>query len=133
MDSESRAVLIGDEGYGITPYLMTCFKNPITDPEEAFNCLHKKERTIIERAFGQLKQRFPILYQKVRINTERIPNLITSCFVLHNVAKYLNQDPFEPPELQLDEPEPINEVVVGDLHRRGKTKRTAIADLIVRS
>lgn len=126
------AVLLGDEGYGITPYLMTCYKNPVTAPEKAFNYLHKKERTIIECTFGQLKQRFPILYHKIRINIGRIPCLISSCFVLHNIAKYLKEEPFEPPDSQHDEQEPINDVVIGDLQRRGKTKRTAISELIVR-
>lgn len=121
----------GDEGYGITPYLMTCFKGPITEPEKTFNKLHKKERVIIEQSFGQLKQRFPILYNKIRISTERIPCLIGSCFVLHNVANYLKEDPFEPQDLQHEEQEPFEEVV-GDLRRRGQAKRTAISDLIVR-
>ncbi|CAH1959350.1 unnamed protein product [Acanthoscelides obtectus] len=48
----------------------------------------------MERCFGQLKQRFPILHNKIRIDTEKVPSLVMSCLILHNVAKHLNDEDF---------------------------------------
>nr|CAI5870026.1 unnamed protein product [Callosobruchus analis] len=55
------AVLLGDDGYGLEPWVITPFKNPNNALKRAYNRLFKKERVIIERYFGQLKRRFPIL------------------------------------------------------------------------
>jgi hypothetical protein len=83
--------LLGDVGYGITPWLLTPPKEPATPAEVAYNNLHKTERVIIERWFGQLKCRFPVLQHPIRVGTHKIPSLI-SCFVLHHVAKYLKDN-----------------------------------------
>lgn len=90
------ACLIGDSGYGISPWLITPFKPPRDDRQRHFNRLHARERVVVERVFGQLKRRFPIIGNCVRISLERVPKLIVSCAVLHNVAKHLNDD-FEDP------------------------------------
>ena len=56
-NSGTDALLLGDEGYGIAPWLMTPYKEPLNAPQERLynNCL-KRERLIIERCFGQLKK-----------------------------------------------------------------------------
>ncbi|XP_046666759.1 putative nuclease HARBI1 [Homalodisca vitripennis] len=51
-----------------------------------------EERVIIERCFGQLKRRFPILRNCVRVALNNIPQVVVSCAVLHNIAKYLKDD-----------------------------------------
>ncbi|CAH2013047.1 unnamed protein product [Acanthoscelides obtectus] len=56
------AALLGDEGYGISPWLLTPFKNPTTPIQENYKLIHAKERCVIERCFGQLKRRFPMLH-----------------------------------------------------------------------
>ncbi|XP_055601326.1 putative nuclease HARBI1 [Uranotaenia lowii] len=90
----SGAILLGDEAYPLTPWLMTPFKKAETVRQKAYNKLHSQERVIIERLFGQVKQRFPILQSKIRLSTDKIPTVIIACFVLHNVAKFLNDDDF---------------------------------------
>jgi hypothetical protein len=57
----NNAVLLGDSGYGLEPWLLTPFRNPANDEQQAFNRLFKRERVIIERCLGQVKRRFPIL------------------------------------------------------------------------
>ena len=51
-----NALLLGDEGYGIAPWLMTPFKHPTSEEEEAYNRLFAHERALIERTFGQVKR-----------------------------------------------------------------------------
>lgn len=91
-NATNDALLLGDEGYGICPWLMTPFRNPTTDIEKTFNKVFTRERVIIERCFGQLKQRFSILQYKIRVSTELAPHVIASCFILHNIAKFLKDD-----------------------------------------
>lgn len=51
-ENPAGAILLGDEGYPLTPFLMTPFKNAETPKELIYNKIHTKERCIIERIFG---------------------------------------------------------------------------------
>uniref|UniRef100_A0A0A9WBB0 Putative nuclease HARBI1 n=1 Tax=Lygus hesperus TaxID=30085 RepID=A0A0A9WBB0_LYGHE len=98
MRGTENAVLLGDEGYGLAPWLMVPYKDPTTEAEREFNRLHKSERAIIKRCFGQMKKRFPMMQYTVRVGTQKLARFILCAFILHNVAKYLNdQDNFEDP------------------------------------
>ncbi|CAH1956586.1 unnamed protein product [Acanthoscelides obtectus] len=59
--SKANVVLLGDDGYGIEPYLMTPFRNPTPGAEINYKKLLKQKKVLIDRCFGQLKRRFPIL------------------------------------------------------------------------
>nr|CAI5869962.1 unnamed protein product [Callosobruchus analis] len=83
-------MLLGDSGYRISPWLMTPYRNLVTREETAFNTPFTKERVIIERCFGQLKRRYPILQYMVRVKLDSVVSVIISCAVLHNISKYLN-------------------------------------------
>jgi hypothetical protein len=85
-------VLLGDSGYGIAPWIIVPFPNPVGDVQRYFNRIYAKERVVIERCFGQVKRRFPCLGYKLRVATDRVSGMIVACFVLHNTAKYLNDD-----------------------------------------
>jgi hypothetical protein len=132
----NHELLLGDIGYGITPWLLTPYKTPATPAEIAYNKLHKKERVIIERCFGQLKRRFPVLQHPVRVANEKIPLVIISCCVLHNVAKYLkdnlpNDDEVEDLLEENDENnEEIEENQREDLRQRGQQRRREIQNII---
>ncbi|CAH2015864.1 unnamed protein product [Acanthoscelides obtectus] len=89
-----NACLLGDSGYGISPSLLTPFRQPQTESERRYNRLHSKERVVIERVFGQLKQRFPILANRIRLPIRNVPKIIICCAILHNISKYL-QDEFD--------------------------------------
>ena len=82
--------LLDDSGHGITACLLTPFDKPRNACERSFNLSHAQERVIIERVFGQLKHRFPILSSQVRIVVRNVPKLVISYAVLHNIAKDLN-------------------------------------------
>lgn len=82
--------LLGDSGYGLSPWLITPFQQPRNVQDRYFNLTHSQERVIVERIFGQVKKGFPILANCVRVSLENVPKVVISCCVLHNVAKYLN-------------------------------------------
>jgi len=129
-------VILGDSGYGITPWLLTPFDKPATEIEVNFNQVYAKERVIIERCFGQLKRRFPILGYKVRTSLDTVLSIITCCAVLHNVSKHLKDDENFPNIEQHDDP--TNDEAPPDLieptPRRirslGQEKRNRIANII---
>lgn len=136
--SFNNVVLLGDQGYGIEKCLMRPYRNPNTPREVAFNNLLKHERVIIERCFGQLKQRFPALQNTLRISLHLIPKFIVSCFVLHNVAKYLKDDGImeEEGNNDMEEEDEENREERNDdereqqLRREGVIKRAELADII---
>ncbi|XP_058820952.1 putative nuclease HARBI1 [Topomyia yanbarensis] len=133
--NQAGAILLGDEAYPLTLWLMIPYKNTVNEKQKSYNILHTKERVIIERLFGQVKQRFPILQSKIRIKTERIPTMIVACFTLHNVAKYLNDEDFSLAEEELngpsnDFPEREANDTSNTLLQRGKRRRDAIASFI---
>ena len=56
--------------------------------------MYATERVIIERCFGMLKRRFPMLGYTMRVKLERVALFIIAGFVLHNVAKFLKDPDF---------------------------------------
>lgn len=104
--NKDNAVLLGDNGYGIESCLMTPFRNPTPGAELRYNKLLKKERVIIERCFGQLKRRFPILQYVCRVKLENVPKIIIACVMLHNIAKTLADPDFQAGE---EEPEEVED------------------------
>uniref|UniRef100_A0A8D8ZAY7 Nuclease HARBI1 n=1 Tax=Cacopsylla melanoneura TaxID=428564 RepID=A0A8D8ZAY7_9HEMI len=88
-DMFKDCVLIGDAGYECRPYLLTPLANPQTDAEANYNESLIRTRNVVERTFGVLKRRFPILSTGIRVSsnhTERIDNYIVACVILHNIA-----------------------------------------------
>ncbi|KAL6457326.1 hypothetical protein MHYP_G00342890 [Metynnis hypsauchen] len=53
--------LLGDSGYALQTWLMTPLCNPQTDRERRYNSLHSRTRSVVERAIGQLKNRWRCL------------------------------------------------------------------------
>lgn len=133
--NECGAILLGDEAYPLTPWAMVPFKNPETELQKSYNIKHSKERVIIERMFGQLKQRFPILQSTIRLKTDRVPTMIVACFTLHNVAKFLKDEDFsEPIETSVELPNsyPPSEATdtTNTVLLHGKRRRDAIASMM---
>ena len=55
--------------------------------KEKYNHAHSKLRNVIERAFGVLKARFPILKTMPRFPLVTQRNIDISCFALHNFIR----------------------------------------------
>ncbi|EFA01471.1 Putative nuclease HARBI1-like Protein [Tribolium castaneum] len=133
MMRSTNTVLMGDDGYGIEPWLMTPFPNPNDNTKKRYNKIFKKERVIIERCFGQVKRRFPILKYVCRVKLENISNIIIACFVLHNIAKMLGDADFEEDE-ELEEenedPPELRNFEDENIRIRGQEVRQNLAELI---
>lgn len=132
-ENPAGAIILGDDGYPITPWIMTPHRNPVGQLQIKYNYIHARERCTIERCFGQMKMRFPILQSKMRISTDRIPSFITACFVLHNVAKYLQDPDFEVPDDDevIDIQAPPLDLINNNNLRRGEARRAAIATYLL--
>lgn len=127
-ENASGAILLADEAYPLTPWMMTPYRDPELPSQKAYNAIHKRERVIIERVFGQVKQRFPFLQSRVRVKTEKIPRMIAACFVLHNVAKFLKDEDFEPAETTTYDIAVLRPTVNDTtLLQRGQRRRDVIA------
>ena len=60
----SNCLSLGDSGYGIKPFIMTPYLNPVGDHQHRYNSAHKKTRFIVENGFGDLKNRWRCLHRQ---------------------------------------------------------------------
>ncbi|XP_028056116.1 protein ALP1-like [Camellia sinensis] len=75
-------------------------------PQELFNHRHSSLRNVIERTFGVLKQRFPLLRHMPRYDMVRQGPIVMACCVLHNwIRTVQEQDEFFDAEESSDEDE----------------------------
>ncbi|KAL7199587.1 hypothetical protein ACSBR2_021807 [Camellia fascicularis] len=64
-------------------------------PKELFNHRHSSLRNVIERTFGVLKKRFPILRSVPNYKSTRQGPLMIACCVVHNwIRLHVAMDPF---------------------------------------
>ncbi|GAB0094016.1 hypothetical protein DMENIID0001_092170 [Sergentomyia squamirostris] len=96
-------VILGDGGFGLQPYLMTPYSSNQSmncDAKAFFNNQLSKGRTLIERTFGILAQRWKIFSKRIELSSvTKIEQTILSAVALHNfllcfrdVDLYLNED-----------------------------------------
>ncbi|XP_024043375.1 uncharacterized protein LOC112100031 [Citrus clementina] len=60
--------------------------------EEIFNHAHAKLRNVIERAFGVLKARFPILKRMAPYSFDTQRKIVVACMAIHNFLRKISVD-----------------------------------------
>lgn len=112
-------LILGDNGYANTNYLLTPLLHPITAAETRYNNIHIRTRNIVERVFGVWKRRFPVLSlgmsyslplvtltttpsvsfsvtTGMRVMIETVQAIIVATAILHNMARDNNEE--QPPD-----------------------------------
>ena len=82
--------------------------------------------------FQSTQTRFPILQNKIRIATDRIPSVIISCSVLQNIAKYLqDEDYYNLRQIENADKEDVAGVeFAARVRQRGQERRDEIPRII---
>lgn len=82
----SNGLVVADSGYANSQYVVTPFINPGNHIEELYNESIIRTRNPVERSYGVLKRRFPVLSFGLRLNLPTTQAVIVACCVLHNIA-----------------------------------------------
>ncbi|KAL5707243.1 hypothetical protein ACHQM5_025316 [Ranunculus cassubicifolius] len=81
----------------LTPYrgtrywLKTYRSNRATSPQERFNHGHAMLRNVIERSFGVLKKRFPILCKMPSYDFDTQRDIVIACMAVHNFLRRVSR------------------------------------------
>ena len=88
MGAWGDSVLLGDAAYGLHTWMMTPYERGLHLPESEsrFNFWQSSGRMTVERAFGVLKKRFPILCSPFSFNVAWVCKVVTFCVTIHNIC-----------------------------------------------
>ena len=74
-----KSYILGDSGYALSSYMLTPVSSPRTQAESLFNESQIRTRNTIERAFGVLKRRFPVLSMGIRLSLQTAISVVIAC------------------------------------------------------
>ena len=118
------AILLGDSIYPCNEWLIPPLPVVYTNAEVRFNRAQKITRSVVERAFGIMKNRFRVL-QKIRVKTpEYSAEIIKWVCILHNLCLRLELERYaqdvQLPEGNGMENENLHEIphIINDNRRR---------------
>lgn len=88
--------ILGDSAYPLSPFCMVPYRNESTAQERRFNYKQSATRMAIEKCFGQIKRRFPILKNGLRFKRVKdSAKCILACFILQNLCIKNFEEEFE--------------------------------------
>jgi hypothetical protein len=80
--------IIGDNAFGIQPYLMNPY--PIRDmtyEERIYNYRLSRARRVVENAFGIMANKFRVLLGTMAQSPDTVRKIVTTCVILHNLMR----------------------------------------------
>ncbi|KAI1706158.1 DDE superfamily endonuclease domain-containing protein [Ditylenchus destructor] len=129
----NQGVLLGDSGYALRDFLQTPIPNPQTPAENRYNAAHKRTRSRIECAIGQLKNSWRCL-SKLRVKDPAYAaEIIKAVIVLHN--RRMDENPEDLPTQEEEEEDdecPPEEMGTAEARAAGKQKQTELINFFVR-
>ena len=87
----------------------------------------------IERAFGILKGRWRLLLKRIDVNLKNVPELVTTCLVLHNMCIIFCDEFWKTEWMQEATEEVHNGMNMGGVSRRTSHERLAVANHALQS
>jgi hypothetical protein len=81
--------LLGDKGYPLLSWILTPFKDdgqPRSIIERIYNKKHRRGRSVVENAFGLMKQSWREMLKKTELNVKFVPDVVLACCILHNMV-----------------------------------------------
>ena len=80
-------MILGDSAFPFRIWLMKPYSNAVLSAEQHyFNYRLSRARMVSERAFGQLKSRWRVLYRKSSCQPDAVKCIALACVVLHNIC-----------------------------------------------
>jgi hypothetical protein len=142
MPTTGNKYYLADAGYGLTPHFLTPYrgvryhlkefaqgKQRPENAKELFNLRHASLRNAVERIFGVLKKRFPVLKTQCEYKLETQVRLVKALCCLHNYIRMHSLDGLDQFfDLALDEMDLENERLdygSNGLSDQGRTIRPA--------
>lgn len=87
-NTEAPHVLIGDEGFGITPFLLRPYGGKfLTLKKRIYNYRLCRARRYIECTFGILSNKWRIFHRPLNVTGSLAEDIIKACCVLHNFVR----------------------------------------------
>jgi hypothetical protein len=81
--------LLGDKGYPLLSWIMVPFKDngqPRSPAQTYYNKRHRRGRSVVENAFGLLKENWREMGKKTDLHITIVPDVFYYCCVLHNLT-----------------------------------------------
>ena len=125
----TNCFLLADGAYQQKKFILTPILNPQNNAEERYNTAHIRTRNCIERCFGVLKRRFPVLALGFRTKQQTTLAAVVAAAVLHNLAIEEKEDiPAMEIDAEFDDPVPTEDLP----DNQGNAVRAAIVQSVFR-
>ena len=127
----SPYALVGDAAYPCRPWMLAPFKghrDGLTREEYNWNYVQSSTRMCVERAFGMLKGRWRKLLKRIDVHLKNVPDLISTCLVLHNICIILGDSFWKAEWMQEATEEVHNSISSGNQVGRSNQERLAVAN-----
>ena len=80
--------LVNDSAYPLLTWLMKPYPhNSYLSPEQrSYNYHQSRAWIVVENTFGCMKARWHCLLKRLDVGVDKIPNVETACYILHNMC-----------------------------------------------